>query len=69
MVTIIRQGIIPENQPIQATCGHCRTVFSFLPIEAKYNADQRDGDFYSIPCPLCKRTCNVSKPGYHGPYG
>jgi len=67
MVRIIKQGTIPENQPIQTDCNHCSTVFEFLPFEAQYNHDQRDGDYYSIACPTCKRTCTHSKPGYFGP--
>lgn len=64
---IIRQGTIPEHRQIETTCNNCDTVFEFQPIEAKYNNDQRDGDFYSIACPTCKHTCNVTKYEYRGP--
>ncbi len=37
---------------IKCECG-CK--FEFNPkTEAKYNSDQRDGDYYSIKCPECK---------------
>ena len=63
---IIERGTDPKTVPIRATCNHCRTVFEFHPIEAKYNSDQRDGDFYSIDCPVCKRT--VTKNASRGAY-
>lgn len=60
MVKIIKQGKVPETTPIRCSCNHCRTVFEFLPVEAKYVSDQRDGDAYKIACPVCKRDCWVA---------
>lgn len=54
-VEIIRPGIIPEEQPYQATCRHCFCEFRFNMGDAKYNHDQRDGDYLSIGCPTCAR--------------
>lgn len=54
---IIEQGRLPESQAYECTCRHCRTRFEFARGEAKYNDDQRDGDYLSIPCPLCKKEC------------
>jgi ribosomal protein S27E len=53
---IIQRGSDPRAEPIQATCRNCQTVFEFHPLEAKYSSDQRDGDFYSIGCPVCGQT-------------
>lgn len=63
---IIERGTDPNTTPIRATCNHCRTIFEFQPIEAKYNSDQRDGDCYSIDCPVCNRT--VYKNANRGAY-
>lgn len=51
---IIKKGKLPEEREYMSTCRHCKTFFSFLKNEATYNYDQRDGDFLSIDCPLCK---------------
>lgn len=55
MVTIVRQGSDPKKTPIQATCSNCYAQIEFLPIEAEYISDQRDGDCYKIACPCCAK--------------
>lgn len=50
---IIREGTDPAKKAISASCNRCRTEIEFLPVEAKYVSDQRDGDFYQIACPVC----------------
>ena len=50
---IIKEGVDPATQPMYATCSRCRTQIQFLPGEASYHSDQRDGDFYQIKCPVC----------------
>lgn len=65
---VIRQGVIPEQQPMQATCSHCNAVIEFKPEEVRRVSDQRDGDFYQFACPCCGRP--VTKQcgrGYFGP--
>jgi hypothetical protein len=57
---IIREGRIPEDFVVRINCLHCHTVFEFSLKEANYQHDQRDGDFYSIACPLCKTDCTMS---------
>lgn len=65
---IIRQGIDPAKQTVEVECNRCRTVIEFLPIEAKYVSDQRDGDFYQIDCPVCNHKITANVPcGYNGP--
>lgn len=61
---IIQRGTDPKSTPIRATCNNCQTVFEFHPIEAKYSYDQREGDFYSIDCPVCNKT--VTKQAHRG---
>jgi hypothetical protein len=53
---VIHQGNNPATVPLQCTCGQCRSVIEFLPFEAKRTFDQREGDFYSITCPVCQFT-------------
>ena len=52
---IIERGVPPETKEIEVTCRNCKTVFAFLPIEARRVNDQRDGDFWSLPCPICTK--------------
>lgn len=52
---IISRGEPPEIKPVRAECGHCHTVVEFLVVEARYVSDQRDGDYYSLKCPVCTR--------------
>lgn len=54
---ILEKGVDPETTPVQHRCNHCRTLFEFLPGEAQYVPDQRDGDVYKIGCPVCRRDC------------
>jgi hypothetical protein len=65
---IIRQGADPANKAITAKCRKCKTVVKFLPYEAKFVSDQREGDFYCIACPVCKNTITADVYyGYNGP--
>lgn len=50
---IIKRGAPPSEIPLQATCHHCKTEIEFVPLEAQFIADQREGDYYRIPCPVC----------------
>lgn len=57
---IIRRGKFPADIPHEAKCIHCGTLVRFLQREAKYNFDQRDGDYLSVPCPVCPATITKS---------
>jgi hypothetical protein len=52
---IINRGTPPETKPMRMECNHCKTVVELLPPEARYVSDQRDGDYYSLKCPVCAR--------------
>ena len=56
---IIKRGKVPTVER-EITCSTCKTVFSFTPSEARYTSDFRDGDFYTINCPVCGREQNVN---------
>lgn len=56
---IIEKGKIPEEIEHTTTCGNCKTKFAFMAKEARFQADQRDGDFYQIDCPVCKKIISV----------
>jgi len=56
---IIKQGVDPKTHVYRCTCFICETEFEFKKKEAKYNSDQRDGDYLSIDCPTCKKNCTI----------
>jgi hypothetical protein len=53
---ILHRGIPPSERTHEATCITCQTKIRFKQGEAKYQSDQRDGDYLSIECPVCNRT-------------
>jgi len=70
MVKILKEGILPGDKVYKSTCRHCDTVFEFQAKEANLVGDQRDGNYYSINCPLCENICTVSqspKPVFRDP--
>jgi len=52
-VKVIKQGQKPESRVYRGACRTCHTEIEFERHEAKYNVDQRDGDYLSIRCPTC----------------
>lgn len=50
---VIKRGELPETKVYGGKCQRCSTEVEFVRGEAKYNSDQRDGDFLSIACPVC----------------
>ena len=56
-IHIMKQGVLPETKVFYTKCGRCGCEFTFNPPDAKYEAYQRDGDFYRIACPTCGTDC------------
>jgi len=61
---IITLGKLPQDKRYRLTCSTCSTVFEFKLTEAQHTSDQREGDFYTISCPLeeCDRTLSFTTP-------
>ena len=55
---LIKRGVDPKTAIRHATCSYCKSEYEFTlsDPEVKYTYDQRDGDFYSFPCQVCKNT-------------
>lgn len=51
-VNITKRGLVPSAVIHKASCNTCGTEFTFLTTDTKYHSDQRDGDYYSLTCPL-----------------
>lgn len=66
---IISKGTDPATVPLYATCNKCKTQIEFLPHEAKFRSDQRDGDYYTITCPVCQaaitKDAGRAQPNYY----
>lgn len=58
-IKIIKRGQKPENKIYQGECYRCKTVVEFPMGAAKYNSDQREGDFLSVVCPVCSHQITV----------
>jgi hypothetical protein len=54
-IRIIKRGVNPETKLYQGACHNCGTVVEFPRSAAKYQADQRDGDYLEVSCPVCHR--------------
>ena len=51
---IIRRGKKPEEKKAQGTCHRCNSLVEVEASECKRHSDQREGDYYSFDCPVCK---------------
>lgn len=56
---ILEQGRIPSQTIHRVTCLNCSTRFEFSRFEATLGTD-RNEDYLSIHCPLCRRECFLS---------
>ena len=62
-IQIIQRGVLPAAILYKTKCRHCNTIFSFLKSDAHLTGDQRDGDFYTIKCPVCSKDHHISAGG------
>ena len=62
-IQIIQRGVLPAAVRYKTECRHCNTIFSFLKSDARLTDDQRDGDFYTIKCPVCSKDHHISAGG------
>ena len=62
-IQIIQRGVLPAAIRYKTECRHCNTIFSFLKSDAHLTDDQRDGDFYTIKCPVCSKDHHISAGG------
>ena len=44
-----------DGKPFIGECEHCECKVECTKSEIQYNADQRDGNYYYVLCPECKR--------------
>ncbi|VDS07532.1 hypothetical protein PARHAE_00709 [Paracoccus haematequi] len=54
MVEIIKRGQPKGERVHDITCRYCDSELRFREHEAKITHDQREGDFMTITCPVCK---------------
>ena len=62
-IQIIQRGVLPAAIRYKTKCRHCNTIFSFLKSDARLIDDQRDGNFYTLECPVCSKDCHISAGG------
>jgi len=54
---IIKEGKRPEDELYEFHCGNCGTIFEIKQSEGKIIYDQRDGNFLTYSCPVCRKQC------------
>lgn len=59
-IEVVRRGHLPEEDQFEAQCYRCKSDIRFLRSDAKFTADQRDGDFVTVACPVCQTPVNVA---------
>lgn len=59
---IVKHGKPPGNQKHKLKCPNCGTKIECLTSEMKRTTDQRDGDYWSIQCPVCPRMITKAVP-------
>lgn len=62
MVEVIERGQPTWNRRHRVKCLGCQSILEFAELEAKRTSDQRDGDFFTIECPVCKRDVHKDAP-------
>ncbi len=50
---ILRRGKPKAEDTFTAECVQCGTQVRFKRSEATFVPDQRDGDYYTVKCPVC----------------
>lgn len=59
-IEVIKRGVLPEDQPYEATCRNCHSQIRFLRSDARLTFDQRDGDFLTVACPVCGKAIHTA---------
>lgn len=59
-IEIVRRGKPKEEKEYQAGCRYCGTIIKFKRGDAKYQSDQREGDYLVVDCPICTRQITTS---------
>lgn len=54
-IRIVSVGKRPENREVKGQCGRCKTECEWVASDGKANSCQRDGEWNTIPCPVCGR--------------
>lgn len=58
-IEVIVRGQPPEEKVYEEQCRRCASMLRFKRADAKYTADQRDGDFLTVECPVCHGTVHA----------
>jgi endogenous inhibitor of DNA gyrase (YacG/DUF329 family) len=58
---ILKKGTAQADKKYKGECNHCGTKVSFKASEAKTTYDPRDGDFYTVQCPVCGQSIHSAK--------
>lgn len=54
------RGVQKPTDRFRGKCPHCDSVVGFLRKAAVRIHDQRDGDYYCLPCPACPKDITIA---------
>ena len=58
-VQVIKRGTVPADRMHDAKCVRCQSELRFPERAAKLVLDQRDGNYFEVPCPVCGNQVTV----------
>jgi hypothetical protein len=59
-IEVIERGGAPADKVYEAACPQCKSRLRFSRSDARFIADQRDGDCVNIICPVCTHDIYVA---------
>ena len=58
-VEIIHRGEKPSQRKYVGRCRVCHTTIRCIGADITVHTDQRDGDYRTVPCPVCQEAIYV----------
>ena len=65
-IEVVELGTPPDQVEYETRCQKCQSKLKFKRSDAKYVNDQRDGDYLTVECPVCKNLVTKSLGGQGG---
>jgi len=62
-VEVIERGTPPEEVNYEVQCQKCISKLKFKRSDAGYVSDQRDGNYLTVECPVCRNLVTKSLGG------
>lgn len=57
---LLQRGIPPQETKAEFRCLHCKSLYEAKRSEGTYHSDQREGDYVSFTCQVCRSPIHVA---------